>query len=132
MFDASNRQTCKVRLSVTSTPLHALTTLNDPTWVEAARVLAANAIRKHLTPETRLTYAFRQILSRPPSEHELSVLVRSLSKQQAMFETDPDAARKSLLIGETAQDPSLDASTHAALSAVCLGILNLDEALTRE
>ena len=40
MFDASNRQTCRVRQSTTSTPLHALTTLNDPTWVEAARVLA--------------------------------------------------------------------------------------------
>ena len=40
MFDASNRQACRVRSSNTSTPLHALTTLNDPTWVEAARVLA--------------------------------------------------------------------------------------------
>ena len=40
MFDASNRQTCRVRSATTSTPLHALTTLNDPTWVEAARALA--------------------------------------------------------------------------------------------
>jgi hypothetical protein len=132
MFDASNRQTCKVRLSVTSTPLHALTTLNDPTWVEAARVLAANALHKQPTPETRLTYAFRQVLSRPPSEHELNVLLKSLSKQRTMFEKDPDAARKSLLVGEAAQDPLLSTTEHAALSAVCLGILNLDEALTRE
>jgi hypothetical protein len=40
MFDTANRQTCTVRAGQTSTPLHALTTLNDPTWVEAARVLA--------------------------------------------------------------------------------------------
>ena len=40
MFDASVRQTCKVRPSLTSTPLHALTMLNDPTWVEAGRALA--------------------------------------------------------------------------------------------
>jgi hypothetical protein len=44
MFDASQRQTCKVRSAVTSTPLHALTTLNDPTWMEAARVLAARSL----------------------------------------------------------------------------------------
>ena len=43
MFDASSRQACRVRLATTSTPLHALTTLNDPTWVEAAR-LAGRAI----------------------------------------------------------------------------------------
>ena len=40
MFDASTRQTCKVRQSSTSTPLHALTTLNDVAWVEAGRALA--------------------------------------------------------------------------------------------
>ena len=45
MFDASNRQTCRVRQSTTSTPLHALTTLNDPTWVEAARVLAERSMK---------------------------------------------------------------------------------------
>ncbi|MCA9171695.1 MAG: DUF1549 domain-containing protein, partial [Planctomycetales bacterium] len=44
MFDTSNRQTCRVRTSITSTPLHALTTLNDPTWVEAARVLAEHSM----------------------------------------------------------------------------------------
>ena len=45
MFDASNRQTCRVRSAITSTPLHALTTLNDPTWVEAARTLAQRSMR---------------------------------------------------------------------------------------
>ena len=45
MFDASSRQTCRVRPSTTSTPLHALTTLNDPTWVEAARALAERSMK---------------------------------------------------------------------------------------
>ena len=45
MFDASNRQTCRVRSATTSTPLHALTTLNDPTWVEAARALAERSMK---------------------------------------------------------------------------------------
>jgi hypothetical protein len=132
MFDASNRQTCKVRLSITSTPLHALTTLNDPTWVEAARVLAGNAFRTHPTAETRLTFAFRQVLSRRPTERELNALLNALAKQRAFFESDPVAAQKSLSVGAMPPDASLPASEYAALSAVCLGILNLDEALTRE
>src|SRR6185503_6203107 len=45
MFDASSRQACRVRLATTSTPLHSLTTLNDPTWVEAARLLAAQSLQ---------------------------------------------------------------------------------------
>ena len=132
MFDASNRQTCKVRQSLTSTPLHALTTLNDPTWVEAARVLAANALKTQSTPELRVIFAFRQILSRPPGERELQTLLSALSKQHAIFENDPVAAQKSLSAGATPPDTSLSTTEHAALAAVCLGILNLDEALTRE
>jgi hypothetical protein len=45
MFDASSRQACRVSPSTTSTPLHALTTLNDPTWVEAARMLAERGMK---------------------------------------------------------------------------------------
>ena len=132
MFDASNRQTCKVRLSITSTPLHSLTTLNDPTWVEAARVLAGNALRIHPTAETRLTFAFRQVLSRRPTERELNALLNALAKQRVFFENDLVAAQKSLSVGAMPPDASLPASEYAALSAVCLGILNLDESLTRE
>ena len=56
MFDASTRQSCRVRAIPTSTPLHALTTLNDPTWVEAARTLAEHSLKSvsytHLTLPT--------------------------------------------------------------------------------
>ncbi len=45
MFDASTRTTCKVRLPTTSTPLYALTTLNDVTWVEAGRALAEHVMQ---------------------------------------------------------------------------------------
>lgn len=132
MFDASSRQTCKVRLSITSTPLHALTTLNDPTWVEAARVLAGKALRSGSNADARLVYAFRQVLGRSPSERDLHTLRSALAKQQAIFEQDPVAAQKSLSIGATPPESSLPTTDYAALSAVCLGILNLDEALTRE
>ncbi|MCA9095641.1 MAG: DUF1553 domain-containing protein, partial [Planctomycetaceae bacterium] len=38
-FDAGTREKCLVKRSRTNTPLQALVMLNDPTWIEAARVL---------------------------------------------------------------------------------------------
>ena len=64
MFDTSNRQTCRVRSTTTSTPLHALTTLNDPTWVEAARVLAGRSMKAAAIAMPGSAYAFRRVLCR--------------------------------------------------------------------
>ena len=132
MFDTSNRQACRVRMQPTSTPLHALTTLNDPTWVEAARALAERCCKAAPDRDGRLTRAFRQILGRKPADVDMEILRRSYDKQFRMYSSDPDAAKLLLTVGATPRDESLDASEHAALSAVCLAILNLDEALTRE
>jgi hypothetical protein len=132
MFDASNRQSCRVRQAATSTPLHALTTLNDPTWVEAARVLAEQSIKSSGDVEARLTHAFRRVLSRPATPRDLAALRRAYDKQLAIYKADPAAATAALAVGVARRDESLDAAEHAALSAVCLAIFNLDEALTRE
>ncbi len=132
MFDASNRQACRVRASATSTPLHALTTLNDPTWVEAARALAERSMQAHPLLEDQIRFAFRRVLSRRPNDKEVAMLVRAFEKQLAIFQADPQNANMLLSIGDAKRDSSLDASTHAALASVCLAIFNLDEALTRE
>jgi len=132
MFDASNRQSCRVRQAATSTPLHALTTLNDPTWVEAARILAEQSIKSSGDVDARLTHAFRRVLSRPLTPRDLAALRRAYDKQLAIYKADPAAATAALAIGVARRDESLDAAEHAALSAVCLAIFNLDEALTRE
>ncbi len=132
MFDASNRQTCRVRPSMTSTPLHALTTLNDPTWVEAARVLAEHAMQHSNDVTTQLTFAFRQILVRSPTEGDLGHLHRAFQKQLSFYSTDVAAAQAFIETGKSARDLTLDVARHAALSAVCLTIMNLDEAVTRE
>jgi hypothetical protein len=132
MFDASNRQTCKVRSSATSTPLHALTTLNDPTWAEAARVLAQHAIESAPDTATRVTWAFRRVLGRKPKAEQIAMLERAYEKQLAIYQQEPQAAEKLRSIGEAPKASQLDASIHAAMSAVCLAIFNLDQALTRE
>ena len=132
MFDTANRQTCRVRQSPTSTPLHALTTLNDPTWVEAARVLAEHAIKSDAELDQQLAYAARRVLSRKITDSELSSLRRAFEKQHAMFSADAAAAKQFLSAGEAPRDEALNPADHAAMTVVCLTILNLDEALTRE
>jgi len=132
MFDASNRQTCRVRQSTTSTPLHALTTLNDPTWVEAARVLAEKSMLHSTSTSEQITYAFRNVLSRTPRDKDLQTLEKTMQKQLAFYSEDKPAAQAFVEVGNASRDTTLDVSKHAALTAVCLAILNLDEAMTRE
>jgi hypothetical protein len=132
MFDTANRQTCRVRPSITSTPLHALTTLNDPTWVEAARALAQRSMKAHATLDDRLAFAFREVAARRPSDADLKALRRAYDRQSAFYASDEKAARALLGVGASKRDESLNAAEHAALASVCLAILNLDEALTRE
>jgi hypothetical protein len=132
MFDTANRQTCSVRASRTSTPLHALTTLNDPTWVEAARVLAEKSMQRAADLDGRLAHAFRRVVCRPPTAADLDRLRRMHARQLDAYAVAPDAAQQLLAIGESPRDRSLDPAEHAALASVCLAIFNLDEALTRE
>jgi len=132
MFDASNRQNCRVRVSTTSTPLHALTTLNDPTWVEAARLLAEQSYRAAGDVEGRLGTAFRRVLCRAATPAELARLQRAYERQAAIFTRDPAQAEALLQVGAAPRDGAIPIAEHAPLTAVCLAILNLDEALTRE
>lgn len=132
MFDAANRQTCRVRLTTTSTPLHALTTLNDPTWVEAARVMAQRVMLSAQQSPEQIRQAAETILCRRVTERELAMLDAAYQKQLAIYRGDAAACQALLSVGESKRDESLSAAEHAALTQVCLGLLNLDEALTRE
>jgi hypothetical protein len=133
MFDASSRQACRVRPSVTSTPLHALTTLNDVTWVEAGRALAERVMKEAgPDPDARLTEAFRRVCGRRPAADELDILRRSFDRALAAFGERPADALSYLRAGARPRDERLDPAEHAAYASTCLAIFNLDEALTRE
>lgn len=132
MFDASTRQVCTVKPSLTSSPLHALTMLNDVTWVEAGRALAERALRQ---PEKdRLTYAFRLVCARRPDADEQKILQRALKRSLDAFRRDPAAASKFISVGDSRPAaPTQQAKVQlAAYASVCLAIFNLDEAMTRE
>ena len=131
-FDVASRQTCSVKTTTTNTPLHALVTLNDVTYVEAARALAQLALEKGGDTDTeRLSFAFRRVLARKPTEGEAKVLAGALAKQRKLFAEDKTSAMKLLKVGDSLRNEKLDAVEHAALASVCLMMLNLDEALNK-
>jgi hypothetical protein len=132
-FDAAPRQVCTVKPTRTNSPLHALTTLNDVTFVEASRALAERVLTDAApTPEARIELAFRRVVARPPSAAEQKVLLRGVERVRKEFAADPAAAKKFLAIGESKRNEKLDVVEHASYAALCSAILNLDEALTKE
>jgi mono/diheme cytochrome c family protein len=132
MFDTASRQTCRVRTATTSSPLHALTMLNDPTWVEASRALAQVVWHEGSDDATRLSAAFKRILGRNPQSNEALLLQNLLSHQREIYRQDLLAAEALLKLGESTRDQRIPAIEHAALTAACLGLFNLDAAITRE
>ena len=132
LFDNSPRQTCSVKSTLTNTPLHALTTLNDITYVEAARVMAERMLKAKSTDEARLQTAFRLATARHPSKSEETILRRRLSVLRGQFARDPASARRLVATGEAPVDESLDPVEHAAMAGLCSLILNLDEAISKQ
>lgn len=131
MFDASSRQVCRVTDTRNNTPLHALTTLNDPTWVEASRVLAARVMERETQSVDQLSLAFKSVTGRVPSGEEMQLLKGLYEKQFFIYQSDLKAAEAFLAVGETPSHGSLPVPSHAAMAATCLAIFNLDESLTR-
>ncbi len=130
MFDSANRRTCTVRVNQTCTPLHALTTLNDPTWVEAARSLAKRCMTNRNTLDEQIIFAFRTVVSRLPTSTERAVLAEMYTHQYSR--TTVESAHTFLGSDTCLPNASYDPVKLTALASVCLAILNLDEALTRE
>ena len=133
LFDVPARQVCVVKQSRTNTPLHALTLMNETTFVESARKLAERVLQtENDDPSTRLVTAFRMATSRQPAANELDALMALLHATRARFEEYPDQAVELLAVGESELAPSIPPSELAAWAGVMSVILNLDETLTKE
>jgi hypothetical protein len=131
IFDTPTRESCSVRRSRTNTPLQALVLMNDPQFVEAARVLAERAIKRGGSVEEQITAAYRLATGVAPSPLALGTLKSSYEREITAFQADADRAKKLLAVGEAMRDDAIDVITHAAMTAVCSMILNLDATLTR-
>ena len=131
-FDASERNFCTVRRQNTSTPLQALVLLNDPQYVEAARLLAERMLREGgATLADRLTFAFRLLTSRRPLDHEMTLLTDLYEQEQQSFAADRTSALALLNVGEYPRDERLDPSQVAALTVVANTIMNFDETVVK-
>jgi hypothetical protein len=132
MFDSAARRTCEVKMNLTSSPLHALTMMNDTTWVEAARVLAERVMQQGAPAQSWANEVFSRVCLREADSVEKSLLQQAWEKSLSHFQQNPQAVKELLGIGAAPCDAKLDAVQHAALTHVCLTIYNLDEALTRQ
>lgn len=128
-FDASERLSCIVTRQRTNTPLQALVLLNDPQYLESARVLAEQVVRTGASPKEQTTYAFRRVLSRAPSASEVAQLTQLHDAERARFGEAPAAANALLMTGERPRDKTLDPADVAAWTVVTSTIMNLDEAV---
>ncbi len=132
MFDAVQRDICVARRPSTTTPLQALVLLNDPQYIEAARVLAERAISEGGDETTaRITIAFRLLASRHPSKRELEVLIRLHDEQLSGFTANVEAASALASTGEATRQEGCDDVEVAAMTVVCSTILSSDAATMR-
>jgi len=134
-FDAPSREMCTVRRVRTDTPLQALTTLNDPVFVEAARALAQRMAREGGTRAAeRIAYGHRLCTARRPEAADLDALVAFFGREEARFAGDAAAARAVAGLPEPVPgsvEPESPAGA-AALTMVANVLLNLDATITRE
>ncbi len=132
-FDVSARQVCSVKSGRTNTPLQALLTLNDMTFVEAGRVLAEKVLLiPKATDAERVASAVQAILGRAPRPSEASILLSALERLRGQYRNDTAAAKELLAIGAKPPSAKRDAAELAAWASLCNLLFNLDEALSKE
>lgn len=132
IFDAPTREKCTLRRGVTNTPLQALVLMNDPQFVEAARMFAERIIKEGgESIESKIEFAMRTATARQPSQPAAAVIKATFEHEKTVFAQDVERAVKLLSVGEKPRDEALDPAEHAAWTIIGSMILNLDETITR-
>ncbi len=132
-FDAPSREECTASRFQANSPQQALTLLNDPTFVEAARAFAQRIMREQpdADDETRIRHGLKLALSRKPRAGELESLKSFLNQQREFYQNKPDEAKSLVSIGQTGSKTKGNPVELAAWTQVCRTILNLHETITR-
>jgi hypothetical protein len=132
VFDAPTADASCTRRNRSNTPLQALTTLNEKTFVEAAQAMGLRVYREGGNDErSRVTYAFRLCTGRAPNERELNSLLKFYDEQFHYFEDRTSDALK-VGLASTNIPPNVNLHKVAAWAMVSRAILNLDETITKE
>ena len=129
-FDASERSSCLSRRQKTNTPLQALVLLNDPTYVEVAKVLGEQMSRFTDATES-IQYAYRRLTGRIATDKELQLLMALQKREWEKFSAHPEKTKGWLKTGLYKTDSSLKKATIAANAVVASTILNSDAVITK-
>ncbi len=131
-FDAPTREECTAQRPVSNTPLAALTLMNDPTFVEAAKGFALRILNEAgATDQQRLAWAWQTALGREPSGKELNVARAFLGETRKRYQADAKAADKLLAVGMLKLPVGMAKPETAAWTVLGQALLNLSETITR-
>jgi hypothetical protein len=130
-FDASTREECTVERPRSNTPQQALVLLNDPTYVEAARVFAEKIIKSSKKTPDRINIAFHLALQRNASADEIGILTKLYEKHRTHYEANAKDAQAILGVGYAPASKEIAPVELAAWTSVARAILNLHETITR-
>jgi len=127
-FDAPDRYFCLVRRQKTTTPMQSLVLMNDPQFVEAARMLGERMIKEtNGDAATKIVFAFKILTGRNPQKEELLVLENLYAEEIKIFEKDRKKTKAWLNTGEYPVDESLNKTTLATCAFIASTIMNFDE-----
>ncbi len=131
-FDAPSREECTAARARSNTPLQALALLNDPTFVEAARVFGARIMLEGGTAAgERIAWAYRTAVSRAPEAAVAAALQELYGRHLAHYRAHVEEAKKLIAVGNAPSAAELDVSELAAWTSVARVVLNLHETITR-
>ncbi len=131
LFDASNRDQCEVKRSKTNTPLQALMMMNDPTVLEASRVLAQKLMDEKSSTNEKIKKAFRLIICRKPNTKEDEILTAYFNEQLQFFNTNKLKIDSTIKVGEFSFTKIADQTSFASLMKTINMIYNMEEAITK-
>ena len=127
-FDAPDRYYCVVRRQNTATPLQSLVLMNDPQFVEAARMCGERILTESgPNVEQQVIFAYKLLIGREPRADELEKMLLLHQEEIADFEKNPDRVSKWLSVGEYPVDQGLDPVRLAASTTVATTLMNFDE-----
>ena len=131
-FDAPSREECCAERNRSNLPQQALVLLNDPTYVEASRALAARTLKECPgTTSQRIEWIWQRVLQRGPHPEETRTIERLLDQHQKAYRDHPEAAAALLQVGSSVAPPDLDKVELAAWTHIARVLLNLHETITR-
>jgi len=131
-FDAPTREECSADRPRSNTPLQALVLLNDPSYVEAARVFAERIIDEGGQGfEERLNWAFKEALSRAPSASERATMLTLFEKHQSRFNDNEAAAKDYISVGISSRKGKASPKELASWMSLARVIFNLHEMVGR-